>query len=118
VYLSPDPVNEFKTPIVWYEKGIVYGDWNDVRQLHAVLPVTEVSFDRSRPFNAKARILQELAHNGSLYLHAYMTLPGVSPDDLHTQYDLYQGSVLYTKLCTFFFFFCEHDDRTQPTQQC
>lgn len=72
IYLSEDfdSVN-FKNPssLVWFQNNLVYGDWT-----------SGVNRDGIYTSHTKFQASEKLQKNGSIYLHAFVTKTGKSPD--------------------------------------
>lgn len=72
VYLSEsENFKQFDDPrtLIWLERGLIYGDWNSG-------PLKDGSKIKSYKFIPS----DQLKNNGSIYLHAYVTKSGKSPN--------------------------------------
>lgn len=59
----------------WYKDGLVYGDWN-----------SGPNSDGTYVIEKYVPISDRVRNNGSLYLHAFLTKTGESPDPLAKNY--------------------------------
>ncbi|EDX15341.1 cleft lip and palate transmembrane protein 1 [Drosophila simulans] len=72
VWLSenPDEVNfQQKSNLLWLQEDLTYGDWT-----------SGVNRDGIYTHSLKLKTSQHLMNNGSVYLHAFVTRSGMSPD--------------------------------------
>ena len=71
VYLSPDPSPNFTTmgPPVWHRPGLIFDESQEETSTEVRVPVTKALRDE----------------NGTLFLHAFFTRPGYSPDPQHIE---------------------------------
>lgn len=86
VYLSESEKhsNFIPSQLFWFKEKLVYGDWSSGPQ-----------FDGTYSFEKSLNITDNLRNNGSLYLHAYLTRYGESPNPKDKNYG--QNYVLYVK---------------------
>lgn len=71
IYLSEfeDRVNYTPDNLFWFKENLVYGDW-----------YSGMNGDGSYTVKKDLEITEKMRNNGSLYLHAYITRLGESPD--------------------------------------
>lgn len=71
VYLSEEEfLNDYHpSKLFWYKEGLIYGDWT-------AGPTKDGTFVVEKDIP----ITSHMKNNGSLYLHAFLTRPGFSPD--------------------------------------
>lgn len=62
---------DFENPqsLIWYKDGLIYGDWS-----------SGADGDGTYTQSTKIQATQNLLNNGSIYIHAYVTKNGYSPD--------------------------------------
>ncbi|XP_046847536.1 cleft lip and palate transmembrane protein 1 homolog [Xenia sp. Carnegie-2017] len=94
VFLSPDnemfkekPINSNKK-LIWFLKDLNVGNWT-----------TGPNNDGSYVFHYQVKTSEEVQNNGSLYLHAFITKSGVSPDpnsNNHKEQDVVGSTKLMT----------------------
>lgn len=71
VYITEDEIlkNYDQNELFWYKDGLVYGDWN-----------SGPNGDGTFVIEKFVPISDNILNNGSLYLHAFITKSGDSPD--------------------------------------
>lgn len=89
VYISEeDPLTDFdQSKLFWYKDNLVYGDWT-------AGPNKDGTYFVEKNFN----ITENLRNNGSLYLHAFLTKSGESPDPKSKNYAKNQMTVVTKQL--------------------
>lgn len=86
IYLSEFP--EYKSfaenDLFWHKEKLIYGDWT-----------SGPNSDGTYTYEKELSITENLRKNGSLYLHAYLTKFGESPDPRSKHYG--KNFISYTK---------------------
>lgn len=85
VYLSESENNpNFKETPFWLKDNLVYGDW-----------ISGPNSDGSYTFEQEIEITDHMRKNGSVYIHAFITKRGRSPNPSASNYD--KNFISYTK---------------------